>query len=82
MAELHGNTPLPPMRKPSLQSPMQVEVPCERLSAQWKLGVDHILNKKDLNPPIKGPDGKWRFNDSPYGLLASETYLIPSSRRT
>ena len=76
MAELHGNTPLPPMRKPSLQPPMQVEVPCERLSAQWKLGVDHILNKKDLNPPIKGPDGKWRFNDSPYGVLASETYLI------
>jgi hypothetical protein len=77
MADVFGDvSKLPPIRKASVLPVMEVEVPSERFTSQWRLAVDHILDQKKLNPPRKGPDGKWRFNDSPYGLLASETYII------
>jgi len=50
---------------------MQVEVPSERLTAQWKLGAWHLLRHS-----VKDSQGKWRFNDFPFGILASETYMI------
>jgi hypothetical protein len=65
---------LPPHPKPPAGSkpPMQVQVPCERLTAQWNLGVWHLLRHCEKNPKT----GKLWFNDFPYGILAAETYLV------
>jgi len=68
---MHPGKALPPHPKPPFEPPMQVEVPCERLTAQWKLGAWHILRRS-----AKDRNGKWRFHDYPFGILASETYLI------
>ena len=62
---------LPPHPKPPFEPAMQVDVPCERLTAQWKLGAWHILRRS-----VKDPQGRWHFNDFPFGILASETYAI------
>jgi len=50
---------------------MQIDVPDEHLTAQWKLGAWHILRRT-----LKDSNGKWHFNDYPFGILASETYMI------
>ena len=42
VAAMRG-TDLPPHPRPPFEPAMQVEVPCERLTAQWKLGAWHIL---------------------------------------
>jgi len=68
---LHDLASLPPIPAPAFEPPMRVEVPCPRLTAQWKLGASHILERSR-----KGEDGRWRFNDHPFGILASETYMI------
>ncbi len=68
---LHGDKPLPPHPKPGFEPAMQVDVPCDRLAAQWKLGAWHILQRSR-----KDEAGKWHFNDHPFGVLASETYMI------
>ncbi|MGC8642959.1 MAG: hypothetical protein ACP5XB_24135 [Isosphaeraceae bacterium] len=68
---LLGNEPLPPHPSPPSGPAMQVEVPSPRLTAQWKLGAWHILRRS-----VQDPAGKWHFNDFPYGILASETYMI------
>ncbi len=68
---MQGENPLPPHPKPPLEPTMQVEVPCERLTAQWKLGAWHILRRS-----VQDPDGKWYFNDYPFGVLAAETFQI------
>jgi hypothetical protein len=68
---LHGSGPHPPHPAPPLEPAMQVEAPCERLTAQWKLGAWHILRRS-----AKDQRGRWRFNDYPFGILASETYMI------
>jgi len=62
---------LPPHPRPEFAPPMQVEVPDARLTAQWKLGVWHILRRS-----AKDQNGKWHFNDYPFGILAAETYMI------
>jgi hypothetical protein len=62
---------LPPHPTPEVEPAMQVEVPSDRLAAQWRLGAWHILRRA-----VKDDTGHWRFNDYPYGILASETYLI------
>ena len=62
---------LPAIPKPEFEPPMKVDVPCEKLTAQWKLGAWHILRRS-----VKDPKGKWHFNDYPYGVLACETYAI------
>ncbi|MBI4602274.1 MAG: hypothetical protein HY721_09970 [Planctomycetes bacterium] len=62
---------LPPHPSPPFEPSLRVEVPCERLTAQWKLGAWHILRRS-----LQGDGGKWRFNDFPFGILASETYMI------
>jgi hypothetical protein len=51
---------------------MQVEVPSERLTAQWNLGAWHLLRHCGRNPA----NGRLWFNDYPYGVLAAETYLV------
>ena len=66
-----GHTDLPPHPAPPLEPAMQVEVPDARLTAQWKLGAWHILRHA-----VRNEQGHWRFNDYPFGILASETYLI------
>lgn len=53
---------------------MQVQVPSERLTAQWELGTWHLLRHCSINPKT----GKLWFNDYPYGILAAETYLVLS----
>jgi len=68
---MHPGEALPAHPTPEFEPPMQVDVPDARLTAQWKLGAWHILRRS-----TKDPDGKWRFNDYPYGILASETYMI------
>jgi len=62
---------LPAHPKPPFEPAMQVEVPCERLTAQWKLGAWHLLRHC-----VKSPAGKLSFNDAPYGILAAESYMI------
>jgi len=64
-------TDLPSHPTPPYGPAMQVEVPSERLTAQWKLGAWHLLRHS-----VKDSQGKWRFNDFPFGILASETYMI------
>lgn len=71
VAAMRPNEVLPPHPQPEFEPAMQVQLPSARLTAQWKLGAWHILRRS-----IKGTDGKWRFNDYPFGILASETYMI------
>ena len=83
---MQGARPLPQIilqshPKPPFEPAMQVEVPCERLTAQWKLGAWHILRRgkqdgEGFPEGTKRTDGKWRFNDHPFGVLACETYQI------
>ncbi len=65
---------LPPHPKPPAGSEpsMQVQVPSERLTAQWNLGVWHLLRHCEKNPK----NGRLWFNDYPYGILGAETYMI------
>jgi hypothetical protein len=65
---------LPPHPKPpaGLEPTMQVEVPSERLTAQWNLGAWHLVRHCGRNPA----NGRLWFNDHPYGILAAETYLV------
>ena len=69
--EAMQGTDLPPPPDPELEPTMQVEVPSDRLTAQWRLGAWHILRRS-----MRDETGRWRFNDYPFGILASETYLI------
>jgi hypothetical protein len=71
LAALHPGEPLPPLPTPPFAPAMEVDVPSERLGAQWKLGGWHILRRS-----TREPGGAWRFNDYPFGILASETYMI------
>ena len=65
---------LPPHPKPPAGSEpaMQVQVPCQRLTAQWNLGAWHLLRHCEKNPN----SGRLWFNDYPYGILAAETYMV------
>ena len=65
---------LPPHPKPPAGSEptMQVEVPSERLTAQWNLGAWHLVRHCGRNPA----NGRLWFNDYPYGILAAETYMV------
>ncbi|MCC6820815.1 MAG: hypothetical protein IT579_08815, partial [Verrucomicrobia subdivision 3 bacterium] len=65
---------LPPHPQPPVGSEpfMQVEVPSERLTAQWNLGAWHLLRHCEKNPTT----GRLWFNDYPYGILGAETYLV------
>jgi hypothetical protein len=71
MAAIHGEATLPPIPKSEIEPAMQVEVPDERLSAQWKLATWHILRRS-----VQDKNGKWHFNCYPYGVLAQETYHL------
>ena len=68
---MYPGATLPPIPKPPFEPPMKVEVPSEKLSAQWNLGAWHMLRHA-----VKNDKGQLRFNDYPYGILASETYLV------
>ncbi|MBI2298000.1 MAG: hypothetical protein HYU66_03455 [Armatimonadetes bacterium] len=71
VAALHPAEMLPPHPRPEFPPPMQVSVPDERLTAQWNLGAWHLLRHA-----VKRDDGTWWFNDFPFGILSSETYMI------
>jgi len=65
------DTNLPATPKPEFETPMKVDVPSERLTAQWNLGAWHMVRHA-----VKNEKGQLRFNDHPYGILASETYMV------
>lgn len=69
-------TDLPPIPAvPEGSEPhMQVEVPSQRLTAQWRLGAWHLVRHCAIHPAT----GRLWFNDYPYGILAAETYLVLS----
>jgi len=71
VAALHGTGAQPPHPRPALEPAMQIEVPSTRLTDQWRLGAWHILRRS-----AQDDAGKWHFNDFPFGILASETYMI------
>ncbi len=50
---------------------MKIEVPSKELAAQWNLGAWHLLRHA-----VKDEGGRYSFNDYPFGILASETYMI------
>ncbi len=62
---------VPSIPRPAFDPPMKVEVPSEKLSAQWNLGAWHLLRHA-----VKNDKGQFRFNDYPYGILAAETYQV------
>jgi hypothetical protein len=64
-------TNLPPFPAPTYLPAMGIEVPSAQLTAQWNLGAWHLLRHA-----VKDADGKYRFNDYPFGILASETFMI------
>jgi hypothetical protein len=64
-------TNLPPFAPPPYLPAMRIEVPSEQLTAQWNLGAWHLLRHA-----VKDADGKYHFNDYPFGILASETFMI------
>jgi len=57
---------LPPIPKSESLPAMQVDVPCEKLTAQWNLGAWHILRNAERNSK-----GEVRLNDFPYSVLAA-----------
>ncbi|MHB8974081.1 MAG: hypothetical protein ACYC3X_27895 [Pirellulaceae bacterium] len=65
---------LPPHPQPPVGAEplMQVQVPSERLTAQWNLGAWHLVRHCEKNPA----NGRLWFNDYPYGILAAETYMV------
>ena len=71
IAAMFPDKTMPAIPKPAFDTPMKVEVPCEKLSAQWNLGAWHLSRHA-----VKNDQGQLRFNDYPYGILASETYLV------
>ncbi|HWD38626.1 MAG TPA: hypothetical protein VG944_07240 [Fimbriimonas sp.] len=66
------NLPPHPAAPETSLPPMQVKVPSQRLTAQWNLGVWHLVRHCGVNPQT----GRLWFNDYPYGILAAETYLV------
>lgn len=66
-----GGRDLPPIPPTELAPAMQVEVPCERLTAQWNLGAWHILRRAQ-----RSSNGEVRLADFPYSVLAQETFLM------
>ena len=66
------NLPPHPAPPAGTEPMMQVQVPCERLTAQWNLGRWHLTRHCATNPE----NGRLWFNDYPYGILAAETYMI------
>ncbi len=71
VAALHGAGVQPLHPRPAFEPAMQIDVPSTRLTDQWRLGAWHILRRS-----AKDAAGKWHFNDFPFGILASETYMI------
>ena len=64
-------TNLPPLPLPPFAPAMEVELPSAELTAQWNLGAWHLLRHSVTNA-----EGRLRFNDFPFGILASETFMI------
>jgi len=71
VAAMRPGEVLPPHPAPPFAPAMQIEVPSARLTAQWNLGAWHLLRHA-----VQDADGRWRFNDFPFGILSSETYMV------
>ncbi len=66
------NLPPHPAPPAGCEPAMKVQVPSERLTAQWNLGAWHLVRHAQKNPKT----GRLWFDDYPYGILAAETYLV------
>ena len=71
MGAMFPGKTLPAIPKPAFEPPMKVEVPCAKLTAQWNLGAWHLVRHT-----VQDDKSRLRFNDYPYGILASETHLV------
>ncbi len=71
VAAMRPGETFPPHPQPQFRPAMTISVPSEQLTAQWNLGAWHIMRRT-----IRSQDGKWFFNDYPFGILASETYML------
>ena len=71
VAAMFPGKTLPAIPKPEYEPPMKVDIPCGKLAAQWKLGAWHLAHHA-----VKNENGELRFDDYPYPVLASETYLV------
>ena len=67
MEAIHGKREWPPFPTVPYEPNMQVEVPDKHLTALWKIGAWQIM--KYGGP---GEDGKYYFEDHPFGLIAVE----------
>ncbi len=67
-----ANLPPHPTAPAGFEPRMQIDVPSERLMAQWNLGVWHLTRHAQKNPVT----GKMWFDDFPYGILGAETYMV------
>ncbi len=73
VTELRGShLPPHPAPPPGFEPQMQVHVPCPRLTAQWNLGIWHLVRHAEKHPQT----GRLWFNDFPYGILGAETYMV------
>ena len=64
-------TNLPPLPQPPFAPTMEVELPSAQLTEQWNLGAWHLLRHS-----VQDAEGRRRFNDYPFGVLAAETFMI------
>jgi hypothetical protein len=71
VAAMCGPGPQPPIPTPGFAPAMTIDTPDEHINAQWALGAWHLLSHTTQDAA-----GKRTFNDFPFGILASETYLI------
>ena len=67
MEAIHGKREWPPFPSVPYEPNMKVEVPDEHLTGLWKIGAWQIM--KYGGP---GKDGKYYFEDHPFGLIALE----------
>jgi hypothetical protein len=66
-----GEREFPPIPETQQMPSMRLNVPCERLAAQWNLGVWH-----NLRTAKRTPKGEVRLADHPYAVLAQETFQM------
>jgi len=73
VAAMRGANLPPHPRPPAGSEPaMKVDLPDQRMTAQWNLGVWHLVRHCEKNPKT----GRLWFADYPYGILAEETYMV------
>lgn len=74
VAAMHPGVVLRPHPQPAFEPPMQVEVPDERLTAQWKLGAWHILRQRQfLAANLPGGSNLWSKGLQPAHVVTPDS---------